>query len=229
MFSAGRVRSVYLEASHDRGSCAARLRRHLHRPDLAGQPPVESDNADGGRLGAVLPEVPARCGLFVHADGLRMGERGGGMSDNLAPCPFCGSDQVILYRDMSHDSHEPSICCHDCLIEMMLDGGFKDEQAAEDALVERWNTRVIEQRARVELDALQETLTDEQARVKWWKGESERAKAKATAVLSRVAVLKQALFTVRDAEDTRDPLDFYRDLAHAAIERYEETAGEAHV
>ena len=59
-------------------------------------------------------------------------------NNKLKPCPFCGSDNIVIYDKSFNSGPYYDIFCRDCEASVR----FADESETEEGAVNMWNTRI---------------------------------------------------------------------------------------
>ena len=59
------------------------------------------------------------------------------MWNELKPCPFCGSNNIVIYDKSFNSGPYYDIFCRDCQASVR----FADESETEEGAVNMWNTR----------------------------------------------------------------------------------------
>ena len=64
------------------------------------------------------------------------------MWNELKPCPFCGSNNIVIYDKSFNSGPYYDIFCRDCQASVR----FADESETEEGAVNMWNTRIAPER-----------------------------------------------------------------------------------
>jgi Lar family restriction alleviation protein len=70
------------------------------------------------------------------------------MWNELKPCPFCGSNNIVIYDKSFNSGPYYDIFCRDCQASVR----FADESETEESAVNMWNTRIAPERKPMTLD-----------------------------------------------------------------------------
>lgn len=70
------------------------------------------------------------------------------MWNELKPCPFCGSNNIVIYDKSFNSGPYYDIFCRDCQASVR----FADESETEEGAVNMWNTRIAPERKPMTLD-----------------------------------------------------------------------------
>jgi len=95
--------------------------------------------------------IDGRGDMYLHSDD--HGDfypKGDIMTEELKPCPFCGSEDVFTYKDFAYSTF--NVQCRAC--------GMGEDFASMERLLINWNARPIEDALRAERDALKAVMRD---------------------------------------------------------------------